>query len=76
VVWQLGNAGYGVWSVLTSLTGYLSRLDLGVRGAVTRDIASFHTHADHHRSGQARCSSNPMKSTSPVLQLASAEDLE
>jgi len=43
IVHHLGNVGYGVWSLVTSLTGYLGLLDLGVRGAVTRYVARFHT---------------------------------
>ena len=43
VVHHLGNALYGVWSLIVSLTGYLGLLDLGVRGAVTRYVARFHT---------------------------------
>src|SRR6266850_2031840 len=47
VVRRLGDTGYGVWALLVSLTGYLGLLDLGVRGAVTRFVARFHTAADH-----------------------------
>src|SRR5271170_1204472 len=47
VVHHLGNTGYGVWTVTLSLTGYLGLLDLGVRGAVTRYVAKFHTETDH-----------------------------
>src|SRR5271170_2476741 len=47
VVGHLGNVGYGVWTLILSLTGYLGLLDLGVRGAVTRYVAKFHTETDH-----------------------------
>ena len=47
VVRHLGNTGYGVWTLILSLTGYLGLLDLGVRGAVTRYVAKFHSQADH-----------------------------
>lgn len=43
VVHHLGNAGYGVWTLVVSLTGYLGLLDFGVRGAVTRYVTKFHT---------------------------------
>jgi O-antigen/teichoic acid export membrane protein len=56
VVRHLGDAGYGVWSVLVSLTGYLGLLDLGVRGAVTRYIARSHAQADHLGSTQVASS--------------------
>ena len=47
VVRHLGDNGYGVWTLILSLTGYLGLLDLGVRGAVTRYVAKFHSQADH-----------------------------
>ncbi len=47
VVHQLGDASYGVWVLIGSLTGYLGLLDLGVRGAVTRYTASFSASRDH-----------------------------
>jgi O-antigen/teichoic acid export membrane protein len=47
IVKRLGMSGYGVWSLLVSLTGYLGLLDLGVRGAVTRYVARFHARGDH-----------------------------
>ena len=52
VVSHLGGAGYGVWSLVVSLTGYLGLFDLGVRGAVTRYVARFHAQADHNRSNE------------------------
>jgi len=56
LVHHLGNAGYGVWTVTVSLTGYLGLLDLGVRGAVTRYVAKFHTEMDHARAGNVASS--------------------
>jgi O-antigen/teichoic acid export membrane protein len=50
IVRHLGDVGYGVWSLVTSLTGYLGLLDLGVRGAVTRYVARFHAQAKHEDS--------------------------
>ena len=38
VVHTLGDAAYGVWSLLTVLTGYLGLIDLGVRGSTGRYI--------------------------------------
>ncbi|HEX4632716.1 MAG TPA: oligosaccharide flippase family protein [Gemmatimonadales bacterium] len=46
VVKSLGNNTYGLWVLLGSLVGYLGLFDLGVRGAVTRYVARFHTDAD------------------------------
>jgi O-antigen/teichoic acid export membrane protein len=47
VVHHLGNSAYGIWVLIGSLTGYLGLLNLGVRGAVTRYVASFHMEANH-----------------------------
>ena len=38
VVHSLGNERYGVWTLLTSLTGYLGLVDIGVRGGTGRYI--------------------------------------
>jgi O-antigen/teichoic acid export membrane protein len=56
VVRHLGNTGYGVWTLILSLTGYLGLLDLGVRGAVTRYVAKFHSEANHERSSEVASS--------------------
>src|SRR5271168_1233914 len=56
VVRHLGNVGYGVWTILLSLTGYLGLLDLGVRGAVTRYVAKFHSQANHRKSSEVASS--------------------
>jgi O-antigen/teichoic acid export membrane protein len=52
VIRHLGDASYGVWTLLISLTGYLGLLDMGVRGAVTRYVARFHATAEHEKAGQ------------------------
>src|SRR2546421_402512 len=46
VVRYLGATGYGVWSLLVGLVGYLGLLDFGIRNAVNRYIA-------HHRAANA-----------------------
>ena len=38
VVHSLGNERYGVWTLLTTLTGYLGLVDIGVRGGTGRYI--------------------------------------
>ncbi len=50
IVRHLGNSAYGVWVLLVSLTGYLGFLDLGIRGAVTRYVAKFHSERSHEQS--------------------------
>jgi O-antigen/teichoic acid export membrane protein len=51
VVRHLGNSGYGVWTLVVALTGYLGLLDFGVRGAVTRYTARLQALRDHVRAG-------------------------
>ncbi len=41
LVHRLGDSGYGLWTLIASLTGYFALLDLGVRGSVGRNMA-FH----------------------------------
>ncbi len=48
IVHSLGDASYGVWTMLASMVGYMGLLDLGVRSAVTRYVAR------HHALGQDR----------------------
>lgn len=50
IVRHLGNSAYGIWVLLVSLTGYLGFLDLGIRGAVTRYVAKFHSEREHQES--------------------------
>jgi len=50
IVRHLGDVGYGVWVLTGSLTGYLTLLDLGVRGAVTRYVAKFHANGSYKES--------------------------
>ncbi len=52
VVHSLGNDAYGVWILLSSLVGYLGLLDLGVRGAVTKFVATHHAAGNHARASR------------------------
>jgi len=70
VVRHLGNTGYGVWTLLLSLTGYLGLLDLGVRGAVTRYVAKFHTEGDHKKASNVASSAMMIFSTAGMLAIA------
>ncbi len=72
VVRHLGNTGYGVWTLILSLTGYLGLLDLGVRGAVTRYIARFHTQADHDKAGNVASSAMIIFSSAGLLAILSS----
>lgn len=41
IVARLGDSAYGLWVLTASIAGYLSLLDIGVRGAISRYIAMF-----------------------------------
>lgn len=41
VIATLGNVQYGIWSLLTVLTGYMGILDLGVRASTGRHVALY-----------------------------------
>lgn len=56
VVHHLGNTGYGVWTLIVSLTGYLGLLDFGVRGAVTRYVTKYHTLGEDEKAGRVASS--------------------
>ena len=47
VVHRLGNAAYGVWTLVVSLISFLGLLDLGLRAAVTRYVSRHHAQDDH-----------------------------
>ena len=39
ILHRIGNTGYGVWTLIVSLTGYFGLLDLGLRQSVGRFVA-------------------------------------
>lgn len=47
VVRSLGADGYGLWTIVGSLTGTLGIFDLGLRSAVVRFLAREHARGDH-----------------------------
>jgi O-antigen/teichoic acid export membrane protein len=47
VVHSLGDSRYGVWTLLTSLTGYLGLVDIGVRGGTGRYINYYLGRNEH-----------------------------
>ncbi len=47
IVRTLGDDAYGSWVLVSSLVGYLGLLDAGVRGAMTRYIATGHAAGRH-----------------------------
>ncbi len=52
IVRSLGATAYGAFVLANSLVGYLGLLDLGVRGAVTRYVARFHSAGQHDEASQ------------------------
>jgi O-antigen/teichoic acid export membrane protein len=48
IVHGIGSDAYGAWALVGSFVGYLGMLELGVRGAVTRYVANYHS-ASRHR---------------------------
>jgi O-antigen/teichoic acid export membrane protein len=46
LVRSLGDATYGLWILIASLTGYFGLLDLGVRGSAGRYIAFYRAKSD------------------------------
>jgi O-antigen/teichoic acid export membrane protein len=69
VVHHLGNTGYGVWTLILSLTGYLGLLDLGVRGGVTRYVAKFHSEGSHERANNVAASAMVIFSSAALLAI-------
>src|SRR5262249_49102474 len=41
VVHSLGNTGYGLWTLVVSMTGYFGLLDLGIRSSVGRFVTRY-----------------------------------
>jgi O-antigen/teichoic acid export membrane protein len=53
IVHHLGNVAYGVWTLVVSMISFMSLLDLGLRGAVTRFVARHHAQGNHLESSHA-----------------------
>ncbi|MCH9695860.1 MAG: oligosaccharide flippase family protein [Gammaproteobacteria bacterium] len=50
VVHKLGAAGYGIWTLIAGLTGYLGLLDFGVRQSINKFVAHHHAVGEHRDS--------------------------
>ena len=46
---QLGDAGYGLWSLIVCFVGYYGLLDVGIRSAVDHYVATWHAQRDEER---------------------------
>ena len=53
VVHHLGDTAYGIWVLIGSCIGYVTLLDLGLRGAVTHFVARSHAIGNHSESSHA-----------------------
>jgi O-antigen/teichoic acid export membrane protein len=53
VIHQLGREGYGIWTLITSLTGYINLLALGVPMACVRYLAQHVAERDNHKINEA-----------------------
>src|ERR1700722_15951689 len=42
IVHRLGDAAFGIWVLIFSVTGYYGLFDLGIRSSVVRFVAKFH----------------------------------
>src|ERR1035438_8264393 len=52
IVHSLGNTGYGLWTLVLSLTGYFGLLDLGIRSSVGRFVARYVALNDHEKTNR------------------------
>ena len=52
VVHTLGSVEYGIWSLLSVLTGYMGVLDLGIRASAGRYIILYTGRGDHDKVNQ------------------------
>lgn len=48
LVHSLGDTKYGIWSVISALTGYMALLDLGVSSAMAKYVARYKALKDYH----------------------------
>lgn len=48
IVRHLGDSAYGVWALVLQLTGYMGVVDVGLRSALVRFVASAHTIKDQN----------------------------
>jgi O-antigen/teichoic acid export membrane protein len=53
VIHALGKEGYGTWTLITSMTGYMSLLALGVPMACVRYLAQYVAEGDSRKMNQA-----------------------
>ena len=47
LVRTLGDTQYGIWSIISALTGYMTLLDLGVSSAIAKYVAKYKAHNNY-----------------------------
>lgn len=57
IIHTLGNAQYGIWSLVVSMTGYYGLLNFGVRSALTKYLAEYHAKDQKNEMNRLICSS-------------------
>jgi len=70
VIHTLGNVQYGIWSLLTVLTGYMGILDLGVRASTGRHVTLYIGKEDHESVDETIRTSLAFFSAAGILILA------
>ena len=67
IVHHLGNTGYGIWTLITSLTGYFGMLDLGLRQSVGRFVSRYMGLGDHENVNRTLVNALAMLATAGIL---------
>jgi O-antigen/teichoic acid export membrane protein len=52
IIGHIGVERFGIWAIVSVLTGYLGILDLGISASFVKYIAEYHTRKDHGRINQ------------------------
>ena len=69
IVHSLGATGYGLWTLVLSLTGYFGLLDLGIRSSVGRFVARYLALDDHHSANRILSTAFAILATGGTLAL-------
>jgi len=72
VVHRLGNTGYGLWTLVVSLTGYFGLLDLGIRSSVGRYVARYLARQDRENVNRTVSTAFAMLAVGGLLVLVAA----
>ena len=70
ILHKIGNVYFGVWALVTQVTGYLWLLDFGVRESVIKYVAEYHERGDYTNLGKVINASLRMYSFICVICIA------